>query len=81
MKEVIFLYFRYHFLSTACVSKAHFVCLVACFLLLVEKAVFKKAKNLVTHTVIHIKQVSFLTRLQQFLPYFLCFYLTCKLKN
>ena len=49
MKEVIYLYTVdiscvTLFESTACVSKAHFVCLVACSLLLVEKAVFEKAK-------------------------------------
>ena len=54
------------FESTTCVSKAHFVCLVACFLLLFEKVVFEKAENLVTRTVIHIRQLSFLTHLQHF---------------
>ena len=44
-----------------CVSKAHFVCLVACLLLLFEKDVFEKAENLVTHIVIRIRQLSFLT--------------------
>ena len=75
MKEVIFIRlisFFTLFESPTCLSKAHFVCLVACFLLLFEKAVFEKAKNLVTRTVIHIRQLSFLTHLQQFLPPFLC---------
>ena len=58
------------FESTACVSKALFVCLVACFVLLFEKAVFEKAENLVIHTVIHIRQFSFLTHLQHFCPHF-----------
>ena len=62
MKEVIFIlwisfFFNYFtlFESTTCVSKAHFVCLVACFLLHFKKAVFEKAGNLVIHTVIHIR--------------------------
>ena len=33
---------------------------------LFDKAVFEKAKNFVTHTVIHIRQLSYLTHLQQF---------------
>ena len=75
MKEVIFILlisFFTLFESTTCLSIAHFVCLVACFLLLFEKGIFEKAENLVTHTVIHIRQLSFLTHLQQFLPPFLC---------
>ena len=76
MKEVIFIllisFFFTLFESTTCLSKAHFVCLVACFLLLFEKVIIEKDENLVTHTVIHIKQLSFLTQLQQFLPSFLC---------
>ena len=75
MKEVIFILlisFFTLFESTTCLSKAHFVSLVACFLLLFENAVFEKAENLVTHTVIHIRQLSFLTHLQQFFPPFLC---------
>ena len=75
MNEVIFILlisFFTLFESTTCLSKAHFVCLVACFLLLFKKAVFEKAENLVTRNVIHIKQLSFLTHLQQFLPPFLC---------
>ena len=58
MKEVIFILlisFFTLFESTTCLSKANFVCLVACFLPLFEKAVFEKAENLVTHTVIHIR--------------------------
>ena len=79
MKEVIFytlaiFFFFTLFESTTCVKKAHFVCLVAFFLLLFEKTVFEKAENLVTHTIIHIRQLCFLTHLQQFLPLsFLCF--------
>ena len=56
--------------STACVSKAYFVCLEACFLLLFEKAVFEKAKNLVIYTIIHIRQFSFLIHLQHFYPHY-----------
>ena len=70
--DISFFFFTL-FESAACVSKAHFVFLVACFfLLLFEKAVFEKVENLVTHTVIDIRQLSFLTHLQQFLPPFLC---------
>ena len=47
MKEVIFIllisFFFTLFESTTCLSKAHFVCLVACFLLLFEKAVIEKS--------------------------------------
>ena len=57
------------FESTACESKAHFVCLVACFLLLFEKDVFEKAKNLVIYTVTY-QTIQFLIHLQQFLPLF-----------
>ena len=75
MKEVIFIllisFFFTLFESTTCLSKAYFICLVACFLLLFEKVVFEKAENLVTHTVIHIRKLSFLTHLQQFFPPFL----------
>ena len=46
--DIKFFFFA-RFGSTTCVSKAHFVCLVACFLLLFKKAVFEKAENLVTH--------------------------------
>ena len=53
------------FESTTCVSKALFVCLVAFYLLLFEKAVFEKAKNLVIYTDLHSKQFSFLIHLQQ----------------
>ena len=67
--DIIFFFTLFE--STICVSKAHFVCLVACFLLLFKKAIFEKVENLVTHTVIHIRQLSFLTHLQQFLPH--CF--------
>ena len=75
MKEVIFILlisFFYTFEFTTYLSKTHFVCLVACFFLLLEKVVFEKVENLVTHTVIHIRQLSFLTHLQQFFPPFLC---------
>ena len=91
MKEVIFLYIVdiscvTLFESTACVSKTHFVCLVACFLLLVEKAVFEKAENLMIHTAINFRQFSFLTHLQHFCPppplfFFLWFCLSFKLRN
>ena len=67
---IFFFYYFTLFESTTCVSKAHFVCLVACFLLHFKKAVFEKTGNLVIHTVIHIRQLSFLTHLQQFLPNF-----------
>ena len=76
MKEVIvFLYTvdiscSVSFESTTCVSKAHFICLVDCFLLLFEKTVFEKAKNLVIYTVIHFKQFSFLIHLQHFCSFF-----------
>ena len=46
-----FFFFFTLFESTTCVSNAHFVCLVACFLLLFDKVVFEKAENLVTYTV------------------------------
>ena len=59
MKEVIFTVFE----STTCVSKAHFVCLVAYFFFLFEKAVFEKVENLVTQAVIHIRKLIFLTHL------------------
>ena len=51
VKEVMIFYILYIsisftlFESTTYVSKAHFVCLVACFLLLFEKDVFEKAKK------------------------------------
>ena len=64
MKEVIFILlisFFTLFEYTTCLSKARF-----------EKVVFEKAENLVTHIVIHIRYLSFLTHLQQFLPPFLC---------
>ena len=71
--DIIF-YFYYFtlFESTTCVSKAHFVCLVACFLLIFKKVVFEKVENLVTFTVIHFRQLSFLAHLQQILPPFFC---------
>ena len=53
--DISFFFFFTLFESATCVSKAQFVCLVAFFLLLFEKAVFEKAENLVTHTVIHIR--------------------------
>ena len=53
------------FESTACVSKAHFVCLVACFLLLFEKVVFEKAKNLVIYIVTY-QTVQFLNSFATF---------------
>ena len=68
------------FESIACVSKAFFVCLVACLLLLFEKAVFEKAKNLVIYTVTY-QIVQFLIHLQQFCPFFVWFCLAYKLKN
>ena len=37
------------FESTVCIRKAHLACLMACFLLLVEKVVFEKVENLVIH--------------------------------
>ena len=37
---------------------------------LVFKAVFEKVKNLVTHTVIHIRRFSFLNSFATFLPPF-----------
>ena len=40
------------------------------FSILFKNAAFEKPENLVTHTVIHIRQLSFLTHLQQFLPPF-----------
>ena len=58
MKEVIFILlisFFTLFEYTTCLSKAHFVCLVAFFFLRFEKVVFEKAENLVTHIVIHIR--------------------------
>ena len=75
MKEVIFILlisFFTLFESTTCLSKAHFVCLVACLLLFFENVVFEKVENLVTHTIIHIRQLCFLTHLEQYLPPFLC---------
>ena len=87
MKEVMIFYILYIsisftlFESTTYVSKAHFVCLVACFLLLFEKDVFEKAKNLVIYTDIHFRYFGFLIHLQHFLPFFLSFYLAFKLKN
>ena len=70
--DIILFFFFTLFESTTCVSKAHFVCLVASFLLLFMKTVLEKAEKLVTHTVIHIRQPSFFSQLQQFLPLFLC---------
>ena len=74
MKEMIFIllisYFLTLFESTTCLRKTHFVCLVACFLLLFEKAVIEKPENLVTRTVIHFRQLNFLTQLQQFCNHF-----------
>ena len=58
----------------ACVSKVHFVCLVACFLLLFEKAVFKKAKNLVIYIVTY-QTVQFLNSFATFFcPHFFFFF-------
>ena len=53
-------------------KQSPFCMLVACFLLLFEKTVFENAENLVIHTVTHIRQLGFLTHLQQFFPPFLC---------
>ena len=59
--------FFYTFESTVCLSKAHFVCLVACCLLLFMKAVClflkKKIEHTVTYISIHTIQLIFLIQI------------------
>ena len=56
----------YTFESTVCLSKARFICLVACYLLLFVKAVclfLKKSEHIVTYISIHTIQLIFLIQI------------------